>query len=110
MSVLSLLSMLQRLVATPSASCASHALDMSNLDVVHCLAEWLDDLGFHTQVQTLPGHPRKANLIARRGDRPGGLMLAGHTDTVPRDEHRWSRDPSKRTRRTDASTVSAPQT
>ena len=108
MSVLALLSMLQRLVATPSASCASHALDMSNLDVVHCLAEWLDDLGFHAQVQTLPGHPRKANLIARLGDGPGGLMLAGHR--LPRDEHRWSRDPSKLTRRTDASTVSAPQT
>lgn len=93
MPVPPLLSMLRTLVATPSVSCTSSDLDMSNLDVVHCLAQWLEDLGFHTRVQVLPGQARKANLIARLGDGPGGLMLAGHTDTVPCDEHRWSRDP-----------------
>lgn len=89
------LSMLRTLVATPSVSCTSSDLDMSNLDVVHCLAEWLEDLGFHVRIQQLPGDGRKANLIARLGDGPGGLMLAGHTDTVPCDEHRWSHDPFK---------------
>ncbi len=26
-------------------------------------------------------------------DRAGGLLLAGHTDTVPFDDGRWTRDP-----------------
>jgi acetylornithine deacetylase len=97
MSVPNVMSMLRTLVATPSVSCTSPSLDMSNLDVVHCLAEWLEDLGFHSKVQTLPGDTRKANLIARLGEGRGGLMLAGHTDTVPCDEHRWTRDPFKLT-------------
>lgn len=36
----------------------------------------------------------KAALIARFGaDRPGGVILSGHTDTVPVDGQAWSADP-----------------
>jgi acetylornithine deacetylase len=35
----------------------------------------------------------KVNLIATLGSGPGGLVLAGHTDTVPFDEGRWQTDP-----------------
>ena len=41
----------------------------------------------------LHSQPGKANLIATLGRGPGGLVLAGHTDTVPYDEHQWSNDP-----------------
>jgi acetylornithine deacetylase len=45
----------------------------------------------------LPNRPDKANLIATLGgeisDGMGGLVLAGHTDTVPFDEALWQSDP-----------------
>jgi acetylornithine deacetylase len=58
------------------------------------LAEWLDDAGF--VVETFPVSPGKANLLATLGDRSRsrtGLVLAGHTDTVPFDPERWTIDP-----------------
>ena len=36
----------------------------------------------------------KFNLVASAGTGPEGLVLSGHTDTVPYDEARWSSDPS----------------
>ncbi|MDK6810645.1 M20/M25/M40 family metallo-hydrolase, partial [Ligilactobacillus agilis] len=35
----------------------------------------------------------KFNLLASTGHGAGGLLLAGHTDTVPFDDGRWTRDP-----------------
>ncbi|MDN3637786.1 acetylornithine deacetylase [Simiduia curdlanivorans] len=92
---------LGQLVALPSVSCASPRLDMSNREVVDLLANWFADLGFETQVQALPGQPNKANLIATLGSGTGGLVLAGHTDTVPFDEHSWDQDPFKLTEKQD---------
>ncbi|GAC1037078.1 acetylornithine deacetylase [Pseudomonas sp. No.117] len=37
--------------------------------------------------------PGKFNLIATLGSGPGGLVLAGHTDTVPYDAALWQADP-----------------
>jgi acetylornithine deacetylase len=37
----------------------------------------------------------KANLIATLGKGDGGLVLAGHTDTVPYDQNSWQSDPFK---------------
>lgn len=79
------------LIALPSVSCTQPALDMSNLPLVERLAQWLEALGFHCELQhVLPG---KANLLASYGTGPGGLVLAGHTDTVPFDERLWQSDP-----------------
>jgi len=89
----SLLDMLTVLVKSPSVSCTSAALDRSNLGVINLLAGWLEDLGFATNVIELPGKPGKANLIAKLGAGDGGLVLAGHTDTVPYDDALWSQDP-----------------
>jgi acetylornithine deacetylase len=41
----------------------------------------------------LAGEPARANLVATLGRGPGGLVLAGHTDTVPWDEGGWQHDP-----------------
>ncbi|HEX9803890.1 MAG TPA: acetylornithine deacetylase, partial [Gammaproteobacteria bacterium] len=54
---------------------------------------WLERLGFAVEVLPLPSQPHKANLIATLGSGPGGLVLAGHTDTVPYDEGRWNHNP-----------------
>ncbi len=93
--------MLQSLIGTPSVSCTSAALDQSNLDVIHELATWLESLGFRTTVQPLAHAPGKANLIATLGEGHGGLVLAGHTDTVPYDDAGWAQDPFALTERDD---------
>jgi acetylornithine deacetylase len=89
----SLLEMLAALIAVPSMSSVSPEFDTSNREVIELLADWLERLGFTVEVLPLPNRPDKANLIATLGSGPGGLVLAGHTDTVPYDEGRWNHDP-----------------
>ena len=91
----STLEMIQQLIATPSVSCVNPQIDQSNLPVINLLANWLNELGF--QVELLPVSEGKANLIATLGSGTGGLILAGHTDTVPYDENRWLHEPFKLT-------------
>lgn len=93
----SLNAMLEGLIAVPSVSSVNPALDQSNRAVIDLLAQWLDGAGFRTQVMEVPGRQGKANLIATLGAGPGGLVLAGHTDTVPYSEDRWSHDPFRLT-------------
>ncbi len=85
--------MLAELIAIPSVSSTQPALDQGNLPVVERLAQWLSPLGFRCEILPLPGKAHKANLIATLGRGPGGLVLAGHTDTVPYDDSRWQHDP-----------------
>ncbi len=88
--------MLQQLIATPSMSSVSPEFDISNRAVVDLLANWLNDLGFQVEVTPLPKQPDKANLLASYGEVneiSQGLMFAGHTDTVPYDQHSWHHDP-----------------
>nr|WP_211185848.1 acetylornithine deacetylase [Brenneria salicis] len=81
------------LIATPSISATDSALDQSNQALINLLAGWFGDLGFHVEVQPVPGTQHKFNMLARIGEGKGGLLLAGHTDTVPFDDGRWTRDP-----------------
>lgn len=86
-------SLIRALLREPSISSAQPKLDCSNLRVVETLGDWLESLGFAVDIQSLRTDPPKANLIATMGTGPGGLVLAGHTDTVPYDENSWSMDP-----------------
>lgn len=88
-----LVTMLRELIASPSISCSSADWDQSNLGVITKLETWLSDLGFRTEVMPVPGHPGKSNLIATLGTGPGGLVLSGHTDTVPCNSELWKSDP-----------------
>lgn len=85
--------MLEALVATPSISSVSPQWDQSNEPVIALLADWLESLDFRVECSAVPDAPGKYNLIATRGQGPGGLVLSGHTDTVPFDERRWQSDP-----------------
>lgn len=89
---------LQQLVALPSVSCGLPEWDMPNDNVIHYLANIFADMGFNTHVQPL-ADLGKANLIASLGQGDGGLVLAGHSDTVPYDADRWQSDPFQLTER-----------
>ncbi len=88
-----LMEMLRQLIAIPSVSSVNPSLDQGNRAVVERLADWLQGLGFACELQPIPGAPDKANLIATLGRGEGGLVLAGHTDTVPYDDTGWTSDP-----------------
>ena len=94
-----LLEMIGALIAAPSVSSVSPQFDQGNRAVIDLLAAWLDALGFQVEIQPLPRHPGKANLIATLGTGGGGLVLAGHTDTVPCDPELWTSDPFRLTER-----------
>ena len=88
-------SALSRLIELPSVSSTQSALDMGNMPVIHELAGWLESMGFQCEIMPVPGLSNKANLIATLGQGPGGLVLAGHTDTVPFNANLWQTDPFK---------------
>ena len=90
-------SLINHLLSTPSISCTSTKIDQSNLPVIYLLADWFESLGFKCEIQTLAHDKNKANLIATLGKGNNGLVLAGHTDTVPLDEALWNIDPFKAT-------------
>lgn len=87
--------MIANLVGTPSVSSTQPRFDMSNEGVIDLLANWLEPLGFDVTTQPVEHHPGKTNLIARIGSGSNGLLLSGHSDTVPFDEHLWESDPFK---------------
>lgn len=89
--------MISSLIAAPSISSTCPALDQSNYQVILLLADWLETLGFKIELQALGNH--KHNLIATLGQGSGGLVLSGHTDTVPHDLDRWQSDPFTLTER-----------
>lgn len=89
----SLISMMTQLIASPSISCSQASWDQSNKGVIQLLESWLTSLGFACEIMPLPDQPNKFNLIATLGSGDGGLVLSGHTDTVPYDEGRWKSDP-----------------
>lgn len=96
---------LGQLVAQPSISCSDPQWDMGNKAVLDLLATWLEARGFSVELLPVPGRDDtthrsgKYNLIATRGTGSGGLVLSGHSDTVPYDDNRWQSDPFTLTER-----------
>ena len=85
--------MVRKLVATPSVSSPDVRFDQSNRGVIDLVAEWAAALGLAVRIEALPGESGKANLIATLGEGEDGLVLSGHTDTVPYNAARWTDDP-----------------
>jgi acetylornithine deacetylase len=67
--------------------------DRSNLALIECIADHLRTLQVPLRL-TYDDERRKANLFATLGpSTAGGLVLSGHTDTVPWDGQDWTLDP-----------------
>jgi len=95
MSLPTFLNLYKALIAIPSISSSDPSWDQSNLKVINQLATWFEALGFTCQITEVDGASGKYNLIASLGEGDGGLLLCGHTDTVPYDQGLWLTDPFK---------------
>jgi acetylornithine deacetylase len=77
----------RRLVRLPTVS------EQSNRALIDCIAEHLLGLGVPARL-THDDERRKFNLFATLGaGKPGGVILSGHTDTVPWTGQAWRADP-----------------
>ena len=77
----------QRLVRLDTRS------ERSNLQLIECIADHLRALHVPLRL-TFDEQRQKANLFATIGEgKPGGLVLSGHTDTVPWEGQHWQSDP-----------------
>ncbi|MFZ5541849.1 MAG: acetylornithine deacetylase [Pseudomonadota bacterium] len=90
------LQMIDRLIAHPTVS------RDSNLGLIEFARDYLAGLGVKPHL-VYDRRGNKANLFCSLGDagamRAGGLVLSGHTDTVPVDGQDWASDPFKATHR-----------
>ena len=79
--------LLDRLVAFPTVS------RDSNLALVDWVADYLQGHGIETG-RDADATGTKASIFAHVGpERPGGVVLSGHTDVVPVDGQAWDSDP-----------------
>ncbi len=79
--------LLGRLIGYPTVSADS------NLAMIAELGARLEQCGARVELFHDPGGT-KANLFATLGpDRPGGIVLSGHTDVVPVSDQNWRTDP-----------------
>ncbi|MGR4870382.1 acetylornithine deacetylase [Variovorax sp. LARHSF232] len=62
----------------------------SNLELIHYVRDHLHGLGVRSRL-TWNADKTKANLFATLGaGKPSGIILSGHTDTVPWDGQQWT--------------------
>ncbi|MBX9831819.1 MAG: acetylornithine deacetylase [Burkholderiaceae bacterium] len=65
----------------------------SNLELIHFIRDYLAKFGVKSRL-TFNEDKTKANLFATLGEgKPAGVILSGHTDTVPWDGQDWTMDP-----------------
>lgn len=86
---------LSQLIACSSISSTQPSWDQGNKEVINLLAAWFEQLGFTIDIQAVPNTNNKFNLLAKLGSGDGGLLLSGHSDTVPFDENSWQSEPHK---------------
>jgi acetylornithine deacetylase len=90
---------IERLIALPTISSVRAEFDQPNRPLIDFLANLLKADGFDVAIMPVSEDGQKANLLATLGKGPGGLVLAGHTDTVPYDASGWNTDPFAATER-----------
>jgi acetylornithine deacetylase len=81
------------LIETPTISAFDDKIDQSNEKLIHWLSNTFSEIGFDISIQKVPNTRHKFNMLAKIGSGEGGLLLSGHSDTVPYDEGKWQYDP-----------------
>ena len=72
---------------------------LSNIPLIEEVRAYLAEFGIPCRL-TYDASDQKANLSATIGpDKPGGIVLSGHTDVVPTNGQVWTTDPFKLTER-----------
>lgn len=84
---------ISQLISVPSISSTLESWDQSNKVIIELLSSWFETLGFEIRIQAVPNTRNKFNMLAKIGSGEGGMLLAGHSDTVPFDQGRWQSDP-----------------
>jgi acetylornithine deacetylase len=90
---LSFLEHYKTIIKSPSISAFDEKIDQTNRPLIDILSGWFSDLGFTITIQQVPGTRNKFNMLAKVGSGEGGLLLCGHSDTVPFDDGQWQSDP-----------------
>jgi acetylornithine deacetylase len=101
MNLEKLLKQIESLVKINSVSSPIPELDQSNHDLVTQIQGQVRELGMDAKVISVNGHlnlkennlNEKFNLLAHSGKGQQGLILSGHTDTVPFEKEKWLSDP-----------------
>ena len=85
----------KKIIGAKSVSSTDPAIDTSNKKACDVVSQMLEEYGFSIQTQQVPKLTEKYNILASIGpEQPNkGLLLAGHTDTVPTTESLWTHDP-----------------
>ncbi|CAL4318142.1 Acetylornithine deacetylase [Buchnera aphidicola (Eriosoma lanigerum)] len=83
----------KKLIQTNSINSININDDSSNKIIIDILANWLYDLNFSVEIQSIPKTNNKFNLLATMGSGPGGLLISGHSDTVNVNTKLWNFDP-----------------
>lgn len=83
----------EKIIAIPTISAFEASLDQTNRPLIDLLANYFSEVGFNISIHNVPEARGKYNLLAKMGSGEGGLLLAGHSDTVPFDENKWLQDP-----------------
>lgn len=93
MADLSFLENYRNIIAHNTISAFESSMDESNHVLCQYIGGIFEPLGFGINIQSVPDTRNKYNLLARAGSGEGGLILCGHTDTVPCDDHLWHSSP-----------------
>lgn len=85
------ISLLSSLVGFNTISSTTKTEDHSNFQLINFAQTFFEQHGFKTETYTLDNG--KYNLLASYGTSDGGVLLAGHSDTVPCTVADWSTNP-----------------
>lgn len=86
-------SILKDLVGMNTISANVGDIDRTNRPLIEYAEKFLKDCGFEVSILDIDVLPGKNNLYATWGEGEGGLLLSGHSDTVPCKSEDWSSDP-----------------